>query len=72
MDCPNCGKPMETGWMMPGKFSCLEWAPARFQFPFPRKNRIKLLPAEPTPDFDFVEYPTLICQNCKTVLFQYQ
>lgn len=64
---------METGLMMPGRNCGLEWAPGPWQFPFPRKNRVKLRPTEPRDTaFDIPQYPALICQSCKTILFQYQ
>lgn len=64
---------METGLMMPRKNCDLEWAPGRWQFPFPKKNRVKLRSTEPRDTvFDIPEYPALICRSCKTVLFQYQ
>ena len=73
MNCPICGKEMETGLMMPGKNCDLEWAPGRWQSPFPRKDRVKLRPVEPRDTvFDLPEYPALICRNCKTIVFQYQ
>ncbi len=73
MNCPNCGKEMEAGLMMPYKPCFLEWAPGHLIFPFPRKNRVKLHPTEPLDTaFDIPEYPALICRSCKTVLFQYQ
>ena len=73
MNCPNCGNEMERGLLMPGKIGDLEWAPEGWQFPFPRKGRVKLRSTEPRDTaFDFSQYPALICQNCKTVLFQYQ
>ena len=76
MNCPSCGKEMESGWMIPYKNCFLEWAPGRWliQIPFfPRKGRVALRSPEPRDTaFDFPEYPASICQSCKTVLFQYQ
>ena len=75
MNCPNCGKEMEAGWMIPYKNCFLEWAPGRWQIqlPLPRKDRVKLRSTEPRDTAcAFPEYPDLICRSCKTVLFQYQ
>ena len=73
MNCPVCGKEMEAGWMMPNKICSLTWAPKRYQFPFPSRDEVAIrTSAERESPFDFVEYPALICKDCKTVIFQYE
>ena len=72
MNCPICGKEMEPGLMMPNKNTDLTWAPGRWQFPFPRKGKIKLRPPVPRDaPLDLPEYPAHHCPACKTVVFQY-
>ena len=41
MNCPKCGNELSPGWMAPGKICYLEWAPERWHFPLPPKNRVE-------------------------------
>ncbi len=73
MNCPKCGNEMASGWMVPGKICYLEWAPGHWQFPLPRKDKVRLKPTPPrdTP-FDVMEYPAYRCAACRLVLFAYE
>ena len=73
MNCPKCGNELSPGWMAPGKICYLEWAPERWHFPLPPKNRVRLNPTPSRSSFaDFMEYPAYLCTDCKTVIFEYE
>ena len=76
MNCPKCGKPMESGTMYADKYSY--WTQQKnlpvFRTP---KDKVILRPLGDTSSgnfsFPFHDYPdTMLCRACGIVCFPYQ